>query len=273
MEFFPIKYFQSIWTARLIFQGRKQLSWFQLIFMFVFLNALLLGSYTIAFSQLTTYPYERVVSMGLQSITEETAPLFQQGKVEQGEYQGVASFKEISEGFVAILPSEELKQHILSSGKRGVILTERQLIFSYPNEKSLTMQLKKDYDDLSQLKTVDEVKGFLSQQWFLSNKESVFAILITVQAFMLYSGSIFLIFVGGIVLMLTKKSKLFSIASYKEAVNLLLNCYGLPTLLALVANVVTQDQFVVTNIQMFGTVLVIVYVFYKTHFQDDEKIS
>lgn len=266
---FPLSYFENIYLPKKIFAFRKELSWWKIIFIFIFLNALVLIPSTIDYATLENYDYELFVKDGLKSIDQDTIYAVKEGKLVRNQYVGEPVTVEKDNHFVAVLPDEKSEEDYLMSKKDGLVVTKERWILHYKTGENIMMSIKGDGILLSQYNTVDKLKTFINSQWFASNQFSVVVMLIMVSALIIYVGSILLIFVGGLLVSLTKKAKIFDIASYKESVSLLVNCYGLPTLLALLVSLKVDSPITIMNIQVFGTILMMTLVFYKTHFQDE----
>lgn len=270
--FFPISYFTAIFSPSKIFANRKALKWWQILITVIFLNSLILMPVSIHYASLKTYDMERIVDKGLAAITDETYSALQTGKIRDGRYSGQKAELETSQAVVTILPEETDVQSLAKSGKYSLALTEDKWILTYPDGNSIESHLSGDMD-LSTLKSEKAVREFVNNQWYSSHKADIFFFLIMVYGAFLYVGTFLVLGAGSVTLYLTRKVGIFDIYSIKEATGLLLNCMGLPSVIAIVAAIfgMVENPILLMNIQIFGTILIMMLVLYKTGFKDKKR--
>ncbi|MGT2742229.1 DUF1189 family protein [Streptococcus plurextorum] len=266
---FPFSYFGHMIKPRKIFDGRNSYKWWQVLVLVIFLNSLILFPVSLHYAKLETYDMERIVTRGLASVTNETYHTLQEGSIEDGRFTGTSQFSETEESLIAVLPSKELEEVALKNGKYVLLLKEDRWLFSYPDGQVLEAPLSGN-KALSTLKTAKDVRAFVNNQWFSSHKPLVFLFLMMVYTALLYVGTLLLLGAGSLTLYVTRKAKIFDLRTFGECLGLLVNCMGLPSLLALVAAGMglVDNPILLMNIQVFGTLLVLMLVLYRTGFRD-----
>lgn len=266
---FPFSYFSHIFSPRKIFDYRKFYKWWQVVIILVFLNSLILMPVSLHYASLKSYDMERIVSKGLNSVTDETYHALQAGHISENQFTGKSMTAEGTDAVISVLPTKAEQKKLATSGKYALILTEEKWVFTYPNGKSLEALIS-GRQDLSALKTKKAVRDFVNQQWFVSHRADVFLFLILVYIALLYVGSVLLLAAGSITLYLTRKAGIFDLKTVKECFGLLLNCMGIPSLISLIVTCLglVENPILLMNIQIFGSILVMMLVLYRTGFKD-----
>lgn len=85
---------------------------------------------------------------------------------------------------------------------------------------------------------------------------------------MLLIMSLFMIFGGAFFIFMAARSPFIEIDTYKEAVNLILNAMGLPSLLTMVVGLFVPEITIMMSVQTFGVVIYLVWTYYKTRFSE-----
>ncbi|HEL0021341.1 TPA: maltodextrose utilization protein malA [Streptococcus equi subsp. zooepidemicus] len=268
---FPISYTTIIFSPKMIFAHRSAFLWWQNVILVLFLNALVLMPITLHYASLKSYPLEQIVRNGLGSLTEKTYHALTQGTIWHDRYDGKTVLIEDTDAVVAVLPTPEIVEELKKDQRSQLILTETSWILSFPDGQRLTAKVKGNKERLTRLTSLEAVKAFVNQQWYNSNRAAVLAFLLLVASSVVYLGAGLVIGIGSLSLLLTRSAKLFSLKSYSECLGLLVNCFGLPTLLAVLISFWVHNPIVIMNSQVFGTLLMLVLVFYKTQFRDEEQ--
>ena len=111
----------------------------------------------------------------------------------------------------------------------------------------------------------------ISSDWFRDNRLPVSLFLVIFSGFLSTVNYLILILGASFFLYLTRKSRLFSLQTFKECFNCILNCLGLPILLSVFISLLFHQVFTTTiMIQNVLFVLYLAMVFYKTHFRDPD---
>lgn len=254
--------------SRAMFASRAQFTWWQNLLIIVFLNALIMIPVTLHYANMTTYPLERIVTKSLSPITDKTYHALTQGKVEENTFQGQSLIRRDGELVLAVLPTKVDLEKLASESTRQIIVTKKEWRFVTPEGKELRAHVRGQQQSLADLTTVKAVKDFVNQQWYDSNKASVLGFLLLTFVLMVYVGTLIVIGLGGFFLTLTKRSRLFMIRNFSEGLGLMVNCLAWPSLLAIALSFFIQDPVLIMNCQVFGTLLMLTWVFYKTQFRD-----
>lgn len=265
-DIFPINYFKSIWTPLRAFKNRHELSWWNIIFILILLNAFMTIPVTINFARVDTLPLEDVHPTIIQHIEKETIK-----ELQQAEYSnGAMFFKEPfvieqKNGLIAGgLSLEELDE---LNGNNALLFQENQYLIREKDMPDITVLYTRDFS-LADMETSTEVVNELSRQWF--NQNRIFVVLIfslMISAFLLVM-LVLLVFGSALFLYFTKNSPVTSITTYKESVNLLVNTLALPTIISMVYGIFTFDIIMMITLQTVGLIVMLFVIFYKIQFND-----
>ena len=111
----------------------------------------------------------------------------------------------------------------------------------------------------------------ISKDWFQANRLAVSLFLVLFSGFLSAVNFAILVFGASFFLFLTRKSRLFSLKTFKECFNFTLNCLGLPILVSVLISLEFHQVFTTTIlIQNILFVLFLALAFYKTHFRDPD---
>lgn len=266
-DVFPLNYFKSIWSPKQIFKNRHQLNWFQIFVVLLFVNSLLMIPVALNYVKMDTFPVEDTLPGSFGLIDETVVLKLQAGNYENGTLELPESFVLSTEnGMVSGLLTESETDEALTADN-ALLFQETEFVIKEGDQSLETIPYTKDFD-LSKVTTVAELKEALSRQWFIKNKAYTVATLMSLVFSITLVSTLFLTFGSAIFLYLTKKSKFSSINSYKESVNLLTNCIGLPSFVALLLGLIQFDIIIMLMIQSVGLVMMLLIVFYQTRFND-----
>lgn len=265
---YPFNYFASIFHFRSSFANRKKLSWFQMIFTSFFLISITLLPVALQNAQLKTYPLTTFVSDVFDPLSTDVMKDIQEHVVIKDQeltYTGTNPVHKTSKGQVVL--GQEAKT---SEGKELTLHFDRKhLIISKENKELATIS----YQAINQ-KSLRDKKSFtqaISSDWFRDNRLPVSLFLVIFSGFLSTVNYLILIVGASFFLYLTRKSRLFSLQTFKECFNCILNCLGLPILLSVLISLLFHQVFTTTiMIQNVLFVLYLAMVFYKTHFRDPD---
>ncbi|WP_027108832.1 hypothetical protein [Lacticigenium naphthae] len=264
---FPLSYFKSTLTPTRMFEGRHQLNWFTLLIILVFLNGLL--------SIPTTLNYATGDRVSIQGFYPDTFDLIDQEVVDS-----LAASPQTEEGFTFSKQEKWENENgvvVIGDSEAETISAESYLLFK-ENEFSLkgenvpqsntpyTMDFKVS-EGMSAAELIEE----LNRQWFIANRVFIvgaFSFMITAMLFIMMT---LMVFGSAVFLYLTKKSSVTSIGSYKESVTVILNALGLPTFAVTIIGLLYFDISLMITLQMFGLALMLVFIYYKTQFLDEDE--
>ncbi len=266
-DVFPLNYLKNIWSPKQIFKNRHQLNWFQIFVVLLFVNSLLMIPVALNYVKMDTFPVEDTLPGAFDLIDEAVVLKVQAGNYENGTLELPESFVLSTEnGTVSGLLTESETDEALAADN-ALLFQKNEFVIKEGNQSLETIPYTKDFD-LSKVTTVAELKEALSRQWFIKNKAYTVATLMSLVFSITLVSTLFLTFGSAIFLYLTKKSKFSSISTYKESVNLLTNCIGLPSFIALLIGLIQFDIIIMLMIQSVGLVVMLLIVFYQTRFND-----
>lgn len=265
---YPFNYFSSLFQVRKAFANRKQLNWFQMIFTSLFLLSLTLIPVAVQNAELQTYPLTTFVSDVFDPLTEDVMKdLKESVRIEEHElvYNGHFGVHKNKAGHVIIGHHEGT-----SLGEKLTLYFDKtQLVISRENKELASIP----YQAINQksLENKDALSQAISKDWFQANRLAVSLFLVLFSGFLSAVNFAILVFGASFFLFLTRKSRLFSLKTFKECFNFTLNCLGLPILASVLISLLFHQVFTTTIlIQNILFVLFLALAFYKTHFRDPD---
>lgn len=265
---YPFNYFASIFDFRSSFANRRKLSWFQMLFTSFFLISITLVPVALQNAQLKTYPLTTFVSDVFDPLSNDVMNDIKEHVVIKDHeltYNGSTPVHKSSKGQVI------LGQAVKASDSKNLTLSfdRKHLVISKEQKELATIS----YQAINQ-KSLQDKKNFtqaISSDWFRENRLPVSLFLIVFSGFLSTVNYLILILGASFFLYLTRKSRLFSLQTFKECFNCILNCLGLPILLSVLISLLFHQVFTTTiMIQNVLFVLYLAMVFYKTHFRDPD---
>lgn len=270
-EIYPINYFKSIWSPIQGFKNRHQLNWLTMIITIIFINSVMIIPTTINFAEMEAisldYFYPNVVEIIDENMVDELSAIESvNGKLALDD----SFIYENDQGVLAGGLSADEKKELLTE-ETFLLLEETQFVIKEENRPVTTMFYTKDFT-LENVETKEDVIDAFSHQWFIQNKVLIVLIFTLVISLIQLIMLIMIIFGSAFFLYLTKKSWITSITTFKESVNLILNLIGLPTFIAAIFGLFNYDVSWMSLIQTTGLVIMLLIVYGKTGF-NDENVS
>ena len=108
----------------------------------------------------------------------------------------------------------------------------------------------------------------MSQQWFWSNRTSIVLTNYIQLSVLIIVSLLFLVLGSSFFLSFMRKNDMYDINSFSEALTIVLNCLGLPTLIAMVIGLISGNPTTMLTVQGLLFVLMLMWVYWKTHFND-----
>ncbi|PZF90736.1 DUF1189 domain-containing protein [Listeria ivanovii] len=260
---FIIQYVKSTLGPNAIFDGRKALGFWQMVIVFIFLNALLLLPVSAHFANQTSFDLPEIMP-GMATLgTDQFANDIQSLSLENGELT-------------------DKNAHLVeksNAGVAGVNLTDAELrgAENVINLKVNEMQLKdasgytfevtypKDAT-LAEITSGESLVNWISAQWYLENQAFVFLSMVMMIGSIVFVSSLMLAIFTTLFIWMTKRSSFSKIASFKESLNLTLNALGIPVIAACLIGFIYFDITIIMAVQSLGMVLMIAWTFLKTRF-------
>ncbi|MBP1040747.1 DUF1189 domain-containing protein [Vagococcus sp. BWB3-3] len=260
---FPFSYFANIVTPRRVFLGRKSLTKFQLVVIFIFITALALIPVTVNMARSTNFQLAEIMPDMFKQVDHDTLMTIQAAGFKDGQLAVEGSQMINSRGTIGVNLSEDQ----FKSVKSGISFGETAMILKDASGYEFKVSYTKDFNP-QDFTTVEELKQGISSQWLKQNKAFVAFTMMLMSASLILVSNVILIVGGGFFVWLTKKNHLSSIKTYQESLNLVLNGLGLSTMLGMVVGLISFDMTLVLSIQSFGLVLMLLGVFVTTRFND-----
>lgn len=252
---FPINYFTNIFSAKKIFKNRQQLIWWQILLIILLLNGLMLMPLSVQLGKIQSANLNDFVPNALATMNDDTVQQFNQ-MVEQGTVAETGQFiPSINE-----VDSDSLVENSILIAPDGFIIKEGK-----------NPEIKQTYDEELPLTTVADKEALialLSQHWFQANRLSIVLTNFINVWFLMFFNFVGLLLGTAFLLWLTKFGKIFTIANFNEALQLSLNTFGLPTLIAMLMGFLLKDPNVMALTQSTLYILLLLWVYWKTHFND-----
>lgn len=260
---FPFNYFANIGSPKRVFQGRRALSKFQIVIIFVLITALGLIPVTLNMARSTHFQLGEIMPGMFRQLDQETLSAIQQVPFTEGHLASGSRQLINSNGTVGFNLSEQEMTQI----KSGINFGERSMFLKDEAGYEFQVNYTKDFSP-GAFTTVGELKKGISAQWLTQNKAFVAFTMMLMSGSLILVSNLILIMGGAFFVWMTRKHHLSSITTYQESLNLVLNGLGLSTLLGMVVGLISFDMTLVLSIQSFGLVLMLLGVFVTTRFND-----
>lgn len=267
-QVFPINYYITAFSAVKSFTHRQYLKHWQKLVVMILLASLMmiplsfqLGRTTGA--DLTNYVPE-VMDYIDESVVQELNALDNSGTDLMITEEKI--IKENDELIICLAPSTEAAETLLSD-RGGIIYTSDQTIFG-EDSSSLFYQPYTGDKAMNEVEDVESLKTLMSQQWFWSNRTSIVLTNYIQLSVLIIVSLLFLVLGSSFFLSFMRKNDMYDINSFSEALTIVLNCLGLPTLIAMVIGLISGNPTTMLTVQGLLFVLMLMWVYWKTHFND-----
>lgn len=265
---FPLTYFGSLWTPRSVFTGRNYLNWLHMIFVFVFLVGLLMVPTTLQVAGQQTASLNQLVPQLLDVVDEQTVQAVQQATLYEGALDGPAFVTSHELGATAGWLSAEARQEVYQVSGTIVYFDTAGYRLRLSDGTEVRVAYPKD-NRLVHVTTVQELKDELSRQWFVANRAQVVLAVLLQAAVLMATNNLFIVLGSAVLLYWAKRTRLFHLTTFKECVNLVLNCLGFGTVVAFLSGLLLRFEVTgMMTIQGIGAVVMLTWVFYRTQFRD-----
>ncbi|MDO4670176.1 MAG: DUF1189 family protein [Aerococcus sp.] len=268
MTVFPLNYLKATVDARYGFQQRQALNWWQMVLVILVLHSFLLLPLSISIAKTEQIDLAELMPKAMASVDQNVVAALQPLAFDDGKFM-IEQDQVVSDNdttFVATMKDPK-QGEARFNGRSGVVFTPEWFILS---EGAGQLQ-KAPYlasADFSAIKTASDLKKSLSQQWYATNRVAYNLVRVIEVGALILTNLVFLLFGAALLLYLTHFSPLFTIKTYHGALSICLYALGLPSVVAIMASVFTKDPLVAMNVQAIGFVLMLVWSYWKTHFND-----
>lgn len=262
---FPINYFISCLNPQEVYNGRKKLGWAQMIFILIFLCALLCVPVSLNFANTGDWLANNIVDNVLENITDDDAVKMAEINFENGVMQYDGDAKIISQENVLIgqnLSENEIEKH----QKAIVFYKDKWLLKDFSGEDKIELDMNYPQSFTLTVENSVECAKVLKSAFFSANKTSlIFSATLSV-AFLVVVSVLLLLLGISFFLWLTKISKKSGIRSWKESVNMALNSLGAGAILSCIIGIFYFDISIMLMIFSLVAAMMLIVSFSKTKF-------
>lgn len=269
MSVFPINYFSTAFSAEKIFLNRNYLKHWQKLLIIIVLNSLLILPLSLQLGRLTNEDLTNYTPQAMNfidsSVVDALNQLDNSGLLL--EIEEVAMVKEEENLLIALTTSLTQAENLLED-RIGIVYTPDQFVISEAGAAVFYQPYTLE-PALNQLTTVEALKESMSQQWFWSNRTSIIITNFIYLNLLVLTSLLLLVIGASFLLSLMKRSEAYDIQSYGDALTIVLNSLAVPTIIALIVGLVSANPTTMLTTQGLLFVLMLIWVYWKTHFNDD----
>lgn len=276
MSVFPLNYFSTIFSAKKIFMHRNYLKNWQKILIVVVLNSLLMLPLSLQLGRLTNEDLTNYTPQAMNYLDQSVVDSLNQlnNNHLSLEIKEKAIIKEDENRLIALAPTVVEAEELLINHS-GVVFTPEVFIIA----EEATIAFHQPYTlepAMNQVSNVDELMELMSDQWFWSNRSSIIISNFIYITILVLTSLLLLIIGASFLLSLMKRMDAFDIQSFNESLTIVLNCLGIPSLIAMVVGLVSASPTTMLTVQSLAFVLMLIWVYWNTHFNESytrDKVS
>lgn len=259
---FPINYINSIFPPTKALKNRHQLSWLQMILLFLFMTFLMLLPVFNHYQNVDVFSIEDFYPNVVDMIDDVVLDELQQVEFSEGTLTIANPFAiETDQGIVA----GGLETSYEEEANRLIFNTNHFIIDDETGDERVvnyTAQTNFSFDNK------DELVHILSEMYTAQYRgELTFTLTMIIYGFILVF-SLFIIFLYAFLIKSMKDFSMSSIITYKEAVNLVMNLIALPTIAAVLFGFIRFNIILMLAIQLVSLIGLLVMLFRQTNFED-----
>lgn len=269
MSVFPLNYFSTILSAKKIFMHRNYLKNWQKILIVVVLNSLLMLPLSLQLGRLTNEDLTNYTPQAMNFLDQSVVDALNQLDNDQLslKIEETAFIKEEEDRLIAFAPSVA-EAEVLLIDQTGIVFTPQAFMIA----EEATLAFNQPYTlepAINHLSNVDNLKDSMSEQWFWSNRSSIIISNFIYITILVLTSLLLLIIGASFLLSLMKRMDAFDIQSFNEALTIVLNCLGVPTLIAMLVGLVSTSPTTMLTVQSLSFVLMLIWVYWNTHFNEE----
>ena len=269
---FPLNYFAAMAGPVSAFKERQPLKLRQTLAVILLIISVMILPIAVKIGQLKIVSLDQFASQSMALLDDQVAEqLSHYATGPNGQLvmpsQDI-SLRDDDQGRVLLLAQDDSQQLEASlAGKAGVAFTPERFVVTAAGNRFLSQPYDPEAD-FRPATSADSLNRLLSGQWFQNNRLAII-LTIFINSWLLLAVS-FLIMLFGVAgfLSFMKFTDIFSIKSYGQAFRVCLNCFGWPTLVAVLVGFVTGNPAHVLTGLGIAFMAMIMWVYWTTHFQD-----
>lgn len=260
---FPVSYIANCFTIKRMFIGRRSLSWWQLIFVMIFLMLVMMNPVALNAKSLPFMNLADVTPTLIKDLEDNPGNLKAIQQLEIKDNQLVTNQVGVTAPQVGVKLSDQEQEKLGT----GLLFNQKQLILKDDNGLSFTLV----YPDDIILSELTDTKQLIEQLNTIWNQQTTsYRILATVSliGLLLVVSTLILILGSSFFIWLTRKNQFSTIRTFKESLNIVVNALFIPTVVAVLSGFILYDLTLMLTIQALGLAVVVMLIFIKTKFND-----
>lgn len=261
---FPINFFTEIFSVSKIFKNRNQYDWKQLIFLFIFINSLLLIPLSLSVVQRGPKIAEDFLSKEINVLNKDADLKEKISQLNFFDYQ-----LENEEEYIS-----ETNEYLVGTNLSEKMMGKKPIVLNFKNEYAEFSMIKEKrhqvirliYTDdfIEKLKEGKVSDAIVEAVYFQNSGVLIFSNILQIGFILLSMNNVLII---GIALLLYLTKRASNIKSFKESFTIALSLMGGGALLALFLSFLTKDVFVLFGIQSLWIVIMTIYMYVMTRFK------
>lgn len=269
IDLYPLNFFKTIVSPRRCFTNRNYLTIWQKVLTILFLVSLLLIPVSFQQTQLTTADLRNYMPQASQLVNNQV--LNQIKSYDRKDYQlGIEEEMVITDTENEWVAFTEDDSDIANQidNRLALVFVPDGFYLNESNRPSIYQP----YLDIAQLQEVDssnQLLAVMSKQWYDFNRSAVQLTNMLNLSLLLLTSFIILLAGATFFLSIMITSDLYTIKSVNEAFTLALNCYAIPTFIAMIVGFITADPTAMLTALGLMFVIMLITTYWKTHFNDD----
>ncbi len=269
MQPFPLNYFSALIGPKQLFAGRKQLSWFNFSLIFLFLVSFMVMPVTLFYAnQIKAIPIEQFLTVE-PLIDQAGVERFSQLEVSNGELRTSPMVIDQSKDIVIGVDLSKEQR----SAQQAFVNFEKSHWTIQQKEGSEIRTYRMNYHsffDPASVTTPQAFQTFLEEVFYVSNRPTIILSYSLSLGIVLFLMTSLILFGAAFFLWMTRKSRFSSIQTFKESANLMLNVIGVGSIISAIVGFIHFDFVLMLGIQSTVAVLLLLWIFARTGFKDEQ---
>lgn len=266
---FPFNYMKVMFSPRRIFQERNYLKYWQIILVVLLMHSLLMIPIAFQVGRSQGADLENYVPQTIEMLNQDVVDAVKALPQEEGRL-GITESRIITESddyLVALAENDSQGADLLSEANGLVFMPDK--FFIQEDGSMAADQPYVNLESLGGIETVEDLNIFLSESWYWMNRPSIILTNYIYIGFMILISLLVVILGSSFFLSLMKKNENFHIHSFREALTMVINANGLPTILAFAVGMISGNPIHILTTHSISFVLWLLWVYWNTHFNDE----
>ncbi|RLK64217.1 hypothetical protein D3H64_00110 [Atopobacter sp. AH10] len=263
---FPLRFFRNSLSFVRIFKEKSSYRWGQLIVLWGLMTAIIMCPMAYILARHPNLALEDFQARAIQLVNQETVTRLQQLTVDEKGLLSIEKEERIDQGKKGqVIFTPSLQEKSLKDDRPVLVIAKSAFLLKEP-DRPLTKVTYLTDNQLTKSQNVKAVRNELSRMWLETNRVSLLmARLLTVWVLIFVNVGLMLLGAGSL-LSLMRFYPAFDLKTVKEGVGLVSQAFFLPSLLAMCIGFLTENPSLILITVTSGLILVLLAVFWKTHF-------